>query len=441
MKIKREDEDEHEQEQKTGNARNGKINEVKGEGDAEKPPSSQSRRSTRLSRKVVNGADDAKTTVLNERDTPVHEQRVPRKRRKIKKEEEDEQDIQQIEWQQQPSAQEKLPSSPASSAPTAAQLLRSRKLKTHHDTVNKSPFPTFLQPTPEACHEALTILSRLHGPQTRPATPLKAGPKHTAGCGDSPSVLDALVRTILSQNTTDGNSSRAKSSMDAVYGGSDNWAAIVEGGEDKLEAAIRCGGLSKVKAKVILNLLSETYQRAVDGMQSERVLKDDSPIENGTRDKMDDGFKNSLESKQQIYSLDYLHNLPTQEAYTTLLSFPGVGPKTASCVLLFCLRRDSFAVDTHVWRITGHLGWRPRNASREATQAHLEVRVPDQYKYGLHVLMVTHGKRCTVCKAGGAAKGAVQCELRKAFAGGNSRKGASEEVKEIGNGGYDESES
>ena len=96
-----------------------------------------------------------------------------------------------------------------------------------------------------------------------------------------------------------------------------------------------------------------------------------------------------------------------------LISFKGVGPKTASCVLLFCVGRDSFAVDTHVHRLTGMLGWRPGTASRDETFAHLDVRIPDELKYGLHVLFVEHGRKCPECKAGGKVLG--KCELRKAF--------------------------
>jgi endonuclease III len=165
--------------------------------------------------------------------------------------------------------------------------------------------------------------------------------------------------------------------MDEVYGGSDNWARIVEGGEAKLQEAIKCGGLSVVKSKVITSILRQVHE------------------------------------KYGKYSLDHLHDAETEEAYKELLAFQGVGPKTASCVLLFCLRRESFAVDTHVWRIVGLLGWRPKEAGREATQQHLEVRVPPEEKYGLHVLMVTHGKRCEECRAGGKSVG--KCELRKAF--------------------------
>jgi endonuclease III len=254
-------------------------------------------------------------------------------------------------------------------------LLQARKLKSHSQYANKSPFPTFVHPTPTECHLALQILSDIHGPRQRPAT--FVAPSKTAGCGDCPSVLDALVRTILSQNTSGANSTRAKLSMDQAYGRSDDWESIVERGRDRLEDAIRCGGLANVKSKVILGILEQVH------------------------------------AKYGRYSLDHLHDASTDDAYKEMLSFQGVGPKTASCVLLFCLRRESFAVDTHVWRISGLLGWRPRDAGREATQAHLDVRVPDEDKYGLHVLMVTHGKRCEECRAGGRNVG--KCQLRRAF--------------------------
>jgi endonuclease-3 len=269
------------------------------------------------------------------------------------------------------------PPSSATETPPAKKKsdLQAKKLKSHTLWANTSPFPTFPHPTPTEARVAHSILTCLHGPRTRPKEVIAS--KTTAGCGDSPSVLDALVRTILSQNTSDANSTRAKLSMDKVYGGSDNWASIVEGGQGKLQEAIKCGGLSVVKSKVIISILRQVHE------------------------------------KYGKYSLDHLHDAETEEAYKEMLAFQGVGPKTASCVLLFCLRRESFAVDTHVWRIAGLLGWRPKEAGREATQAHLEVRIPAEDKYGLHVLMVTHGKRCEECKAGGKSVG--KCELRKAF--------------------------
>lgn len=121
-----------------------------------------------------------------------------------------------------------------------------------------------------------------------------------------------------------------------------------------------------------------------------------------------------------------------QAAIEELISYKGVGPKTASCVLLLCLHRASFAVDTHIYRITELLGWRPQKASREETQAHLEVRVPGEDKYGLHMLMITHGRECHECRAGG--KDLRKCELRKAFRKGKLAGETGEEVEQGGHG-------
>ncbi|KAJ9131350.1 Base excision DNA repair protein [Pleurostoma richardsiae] len=253
--------------------------------------------------------------------------------------------------------------------------LQSRKLAAYSQYAASSPFPDFLRPTPAECKLALRILSSLHGTRNRPATVTASTTR--AGCGDSPSVVDSLVRTILSQNTSDANSSRAKRSMDATYGRSDHWEAIVAGGVEKLQEAIACGGLSKVKSRVIMQILVQVHERFGE------------------------------------YSLEHLRGLANDEAMAELLSFKGVGPKTASCVLLFCLGRESFAVDTHVYRISGLLGWRPDKAGREETARHLDVRIPDEDKYALHVLMVTHGRGCGACRAGGRTTGS--CELRQAF--------------------------
>lgn len=268
--------------------------------------------------------------------------------------------------------------------------LKDRKLKQYAQFANSSPFPDFAHPTPEECKLAHKILASLHGARNRPETIV--APTSRAGCGDSPSVLDALVRTILSQNTSDTNSTRAKQSMDKAYGRSDKWEAIVEGGQAKLQEAIKCGGLSVVKSKVIIGLLQQVHER------------------------------------YGKYSLDHLHDAPSEEAMREMLSFQGVGPKTASCVLLFCLRRESFAVDTHVYRITGLLGWRPMKASREETHQHLDAMIPDEDKYGLHILLVSHGKKCEECRAGGKSLG--KCELRKAFRKGKLNGEAGEDVKE-----------
>lgn len=268
--------------------------------------------------------------------------------------------------------------------------LQAKKLKQYMQFSNSSPFPDFKHPTPEECKLARKILAGLHGDRQRPKEVI--APTDRAGCGDSRSVLDALVRTILSQNTSDKNSTRAKLSMDKAYGGSDKWDAIVAGGQPKLQKTIESGGLSQSKSKVIIDIL------------------------------------NHAKEKYGEYSLDHLFEASNEDAMREMLAFQGVGPKTASCVLLFCLRRESFAVDTHVQRITGLLGWRPKEASREEAHAHLDARVPDEDKYALHILIISHGKNCEECKAGGKSVG--KCELRKAFRMEKVKGAAGDDVKD-----------
>ncbi|TWU77638.1 hypothetical protein ED733_008044 [Metarhizium rileyi] len=259
-----------------------------------------------------------------------------------------------------------------------ADILKERKLKSFSAFSKQSPYPDFARPTAEECRAAHKILAKRHGERLRPNEVV--APTNTAGCGDSPSVLDALVRTILSQNTSNKNSTRAKLSMDEEYGGSDKWEEIAIGGQARLEKAIQTGGLAATKSKVIIGLLQQTKE------------------------------------KYGVYSLDHLFEASDEDAMKEMISFQGVGPKTASCVLLFCLQRPSFAVDTHVHRITGLLGWRPAAAGREDTQAHLDAVVPDEEKYPLHVLFVTHGRQCEECRAGGRT--AKNCELRRSFKNG-----------------------
>ena len=83
-----------------------------------------------------------------------------------------------------------------------------------------------------------------------------------------------------------------------------------------------------------------------------------------------------------------------------LTKYPGIGVKTAACVLLFCLQRPCFAVDTHIFRLTKWLGWVPANLATEKTAfGHLNARIPDHLKYSLHHLLITHGRTCPRCRA------------------------------------------
>ena len=91
--------------------------------------------------------------------------------------------------------------------------------------------------------------------------------------------------------------------------------------------------------------------------------------------------------------------------------------QTISCVLMFAMERPEFPVDTHVWHITKKLGWVPPTCSRESCYEHLNSRVPDIFKFQLHVLLVDHGKQCKACSKGGC--------------GGGSKGGKKNEVTQI----------
>ncbi|KAK8129470.1 hypothetical protein PG999_001850 [Apiospora kogelbergensis] len=316
------------------------------------------------------------------------------------KEEEDEavSSVDELPASPSPSPSKKKAKTSSSSTPKKSQdekaaELQARKLKAYTQFANASPFPDFAHPTPAECKLAHRILAGLHGEKKRPTEALTKAPSNRAGCGDAPSVLDALVRTVLSQNTSDANSTRAKLAMDREYGGSDKWDAIVAGGQAKLEKTIQSGGLAANKSRTILRVLEEAHAR------------------------------------YGAYSLDHLFDRSDEDAMAEMLGFRGVGPKTASCVLLFCLRRESFAVDTHVFRLAGLLGWLPakKKCGREQAQAHLDARVPAEDKYGLHVLLIRHGKDCAECRAGGRSVG--KCELRKAFRGAKVDGEVGEDLK------------
>jgi hypothetical protein len=106
---------------------------------------------------------------------------------------------------------------------------------------------------------------------------------------------------------------------------------------------------------------------------------------------------------ETLLTMDHVFEMTTNEAMEEITKLPGIGVKTASCAILFCMKRPSFAVDTHVWRHCKWLGWVPEKATRDQTFSHCEVRVPDHLKYSLHQLFLRHGKTCGRCRANTSA--------------------------------------
>ena len=170
--------------------------------------------------------------------------------------------------------------------------------------------------------------------------------------------LSELIRTILSQNTSDVNSKRAFDQLVATFG---SWEQVAEASTDQIAEAIKGGGLNRIKAGRIRTIL-------------ERIRKDQGSLD-----------------------LGFLRALPSSEAKTWLEGLPGVGSKTAACVLLFSLGRPALPVDTHIYRVSRRLGLIDSRASAKEAHQLLEEMVPPQARYQFHFHMLAHGR--SICKA------------------------------------------
>jgi endonuclease III len=172
-----------------------------------------------------------------------------------------------------------------------------------------------------------------------------------------------LVRTILSQNTSDTNRDVAYGRLRERF---PTWEEVRDAPVEEVEEAIKPGGLSAIKAPRIQQVL--------------RLIGDPEP------------------------DLDWVAEAPRDEALTFLESLPGVGRKTAACVMIFAFGRPEIPVDTHVYRVGGRLGLFPERASFE--RAHDEMlRITDPADaYELHINLIRHGRaicrprpRCPEC--------------------------------------------
>ncbi|KAK7347201.1 hypothetical protein VNO80_21728 [Phaseolus coccineus] len=225
----------------------------------------------------------------------------------------------------------------------------------------KDPFPSHARPTPEECEAVRDTLLALHGIPPELAKYRKLQPLNDAVQPESPEpVLDGLVRTVLSQNTTEANSQKAFVSLKSSF---PTWEHVFGAESKDVENAIRCGGLAPTKASCIKNML--------------RCLR---------------------ERRGQL-CLEYLRDLSVDEAKAELSLFKGIGPKTVACVLMFNLQQDDFPVDTHIFEIAKTMGWVPSVADRNKSYLHLNQRIPNELKFDLNCLMFTHGKLCRKCSS------------------------------------------
>jgi endonuclease-3 len=166
--------------------------------------------------------------------------------------------------------------------------------------------------------------------------------------------VDSLIRTVLSQNTTDVNSHRAFAELKRRF---PSLPELARADLEDVEDSIRIGGLFRKKAVVIRNL-------------ARRLVDEDMMLE----------------------------DLDDAAARNYLKSLEGVGSKTASCVLLFALGRDVLPVDTHVFRLTRRIGLLDEKIPIDRADEELEKFVPAKLRHDLHLNLIQHGRR--VCRPG-----------------------------------------
>ena len=162
-----------------------------------------------------------------------------------------------------------------------------------------------------------------------------------------------LVLTVLSQSTSDRNRDVAYLRLRARF---PTWEEIRDAPNDEVEAAIRPGGISRVKSVRIQQILAE------------------------------------LGGAGGTVSLDHLPELPVEEARAELMALPGVGRKTAACVLLFAFGMRDVPVDTHVSRVGSRLGFLTPGPFERMHDEMLAL-TPRGQELELHVNLLRHGRR------------------------------------------------
>ncbi|KAJ3531197.1 hypothetical protein NM208_g8985 [Fusarium decemcellulare] len=179
---------------------------------------------------------------------------------------------------------------------------------------DSTPFPDFPRPTSQECEAVHRLLFHLHSDAVRENFSQDDEPVPE---GQYTSVMDALVVAALSQATSWSNAKRAMNNMKDVYGSTFAYNAIVEGGIYKLRDALRLGGMQNRKSKILMGLLQD------------------------------------VKTRHGRWDLQHLLGASDAEVSKEVMSYWDLGPKCAHCLMSICLKRNRFAVDTHIYRLSG----------------------------------------------------------------------------------------
>jgi endonuclease III len=170
--------------------------------------------------------------------------------------------------------------------------------------------------------------------------------------------LEDLIFVLLSRMTQEVKYLRT---YQALRREMPTWGAVRDAPADALEDVLQDAGLAPTKSRHIQAILKE------------------------------------IEAREGALDLSRLHGLPDEDVEAYLATLPGVARKTARCVMLYALGRETCPVDAHVWRVMKRLGVAPDRPWSEAAALRLEESIPREIRSSLHVTLVSHGRK--ICRA------------------------------------------
>jgi endonuclease III len=191
--------------------------------------------------------------------------------------------------------------------------------------------------------------------------------------------LDDLIFVVLSRMTQEVKYRRTYETLRRTM---PSWGLVRDAPTGDVEQVLQDAGLARTKARHLKAILVE------------------------------------IERREGVLSLAGLESASDADVEGYLASLPGVSAKTAKCVMLYALGRDTLPVDAHVWRVAGRLGFADPGPWSQKAGRELEGRVPSDLRASLHVTMIAHGRaictarapRCEICMLADMCPQGRECE-------------------------------
>lgn len=241
--------------------------------------------------------------------------------------------------------------------------------------------------------------------------------------------LDELILTVLSQSTNDRNRDVAFLRLRERFGDPGppsqpiDYHAVLAAPVGEIEEAIRPGGISKVKSariKAILQAIADSSPPDAPVATSPRLVASHADVAAWDADGI------ACENEDRL-SLEWMRTAPVEQSRAYLTQLPGVGRKTAACVLLFSYGLPDIPVDTHVSRVGTRVALFRPNASFEELHDEMLKITPDGQALELHVNLLRHGRRTCFARKPACVRCplARMCPSRDLFVGVAASSGRS----------------